>query len=259
VKLDLDFAYAQARIQARFASLPSEAEWQRVAASRSLASFLEEARTGCLRDWVKGFSGQSDVHYLEEGLRSLFREDLESVVGWVPVHWRESVSWVRWLALLPLLAHLRAGGAMPRWAARDSLLQVLAGGGDELNMRCLEDAGARCLLQADAGVAAAWAAEWRRRWPPCSREASRALEALRVLLVAHLDAFRQASPESAWPLRRDLRERLRLRFRRHTLQPAVPFIYLAMVALDLERLRAALLRRVLFSAQDEPAWHGTAT
>jgi hypothetical protein len=73
VKLDLDFAYAQARIQARFASLPSEAEWQRVAASRSLASFLEEARTGCLRDWVKGFSGQSDVHYLEEGLRSLFR------------------------------------------------------------------------------------------------------------------------------------------------------------------------------------------
>ena len=85
---NLGFAYSQARIQARFAGLPQEDEWQRLAASRTLASFLEEARTGPLRGWVKGFSGQSGVHELEAGVRSLHREMLDEVASWVPTPWK---------------------------------------------------------------------------------------------------------------------------------------------------------------------------
>ena len=44
---------------------------------------------------------------------------------------------------------------------------------------------------------------------------------------------------------------LRLRLHRSTLQPSVPFIYLALTALDMERLRAALIGRALFADQEE--------
>lgn len=257
MKLDLDFAYAQTRIQARFAALPPGAEWENLAASRALASFLEEARTGALRDWVKGFSSQSDVHDLEAGLRSLYRENLEAVVDWVPGPWREAVSWVRWLTLLPLLAHIRAGGALPGWVVRDPELQVLVSTEGTLDKGYLEDAGARCLLGSEDSLTGVWTAQWRRRWPSCSREAVHALDDFVALLMAHTEAFRQTAPESGWRLRGELRERLRLRFHQYPLQPVVPFIYLALSALDLERLRAALVSRALFSTQDEPSWIGT--
>ena len=44
------FAYAQARIQARFARLPGEEDWERQTGMRGLAGFLEEARSGPKRE-----------------------------------------------------------------------------------------------------------------------------------------------------------------------------------------------------------------
>lgn len=254
MKLDLDFAYAQARIQARFATLPQEADWERLAVPRTLASFLEEARIWSLRAWVKGFSGQSDVHDLEAGLRALYWENLEAVAAWVPPRWCEAVSWVWWLMQLPLLAHLRAGGSVPGWVARDPALQGMLGPEGQLNIGFLEDAGARCLLESEDGPVTTWNRAWRRRWPPCSRAATQGLEGLTSLLTAHFDAFHQVAPDSAWRLREDLRRRLRRLFHGHALQPAIPFIYLALMSLDLERLRAALVSRVLFSEHAEPPW-----
>ena len=253
MSLDLGFAYAQARIQARFACLPAEDEWQRLAASRTLASFLEEARLGSLRNWVKGFSGQSDVHDLEAGLRSLHREALEDVCGWVPAPWRDALSWTRWLVHLPLLAHLGAGGVMPAWVLRDPELCVLIGEDGALDPHRLAGAGVDALMRAEQVPAAAWIAQWRCRWPRCGRETARGLEALTALLAGHVENFRRISPEATWSLRKELRERLRLRLHQCTLQPQVPFIYLALTALHLERLRAALVSRALFSAQGEPA------
>jgi hypothetical protein len=249
---DLDFAYAQARIQARFAALPRETDWQRVAASRTLAAFLEDARTGSLREWVKGFSVQSDVHDLEAGIGSLYRDALEAITALAPVPWRKAVSWLRWLPLLPLLAHLQAGGVMPKWAKGDRLLRALLDDEGVLSRQHLEEAGAQCLLQPEQDLLVTWVEEWRRRWPPCSPDASRGLAALRDLLLDHVQAFPKVPTESAWRLRRELRERLRLRFHQQSLQPTIPFIYLALMALDLERLRAALVTRVLFSSGDVP-------
>jgi hypothetical protein len=258
MRKDLDFAYAQARIQARFATLPQETEWERLAASRTLAAFLEEARTGSLCNWVKGFSSQSDIHDLEAGIRSLYWDSLEAVAGWVPAPWREAVSWVRWLAWLPLLSHLKSGGVMPDWTAQDQSLHALADSDGALSMQRLEEAGAACLLHAEEDVVSVWIAEWKQRWPRCSRTLCRDLEALIPLVMTHFDVFPRLPPDSAWRQRRELRATLRLHFHRQPLEPAIPFVYLALTALDLERLRAALVSRALFPVQDEPARHETA-
>lgn len=239
---DLGFAYAQARIQAVFADLPTEAEWQRLQASRTFASFLEDARGGPMGAWVEGFTRRSDAHDLEAGVRSLFVATSNRVVDWVPRRWRAAVAWVRWLPLLPLLAHVQAGRPLPAWALRDPVLQDLSvpegltadDGGDDLF--------------------AAWIDHWRRLWPRwCGRGAARDLEALTGLLRDHVEGFREAPPEAAWRLRRELGARLRLGFHRQVLEPTVPFLFLAVTALELERLRAALLERLLFYTPDAGA------
>jgi len=250
MKTGARFAYAQARLQARLAALPAEEEWQRLAAARTLAGFLEEARNGALRDWVKPFSGQSDTHDLEVGLRALYREQVGQVAAWLPTPWRPAMTWTRWLVLLPLFDHLARGGDTPAWVARDhDLLPLLDEAGD-LDRARLSAAGAGALIEAGTEPAAAWAAEWRRRWPPCNRELVRNLEAVSALIAAHLGAFRDSRPGDTWDLRRGLRDRLRPLFHRRLLQPAAPFIYLALAALDMERLRAELVSRALFPSRD---------
>lgn len=247
-----EFSYAQARIQACFATLPVEDEWRRLAASRTLASFIEEARAGALREWVKGFSGQSDVHDLEAGLRGQYRDTLDAVAGWVPGPWREAVSWIRWLTLLPLLAHLQADGCVPGWVARDPSLNELLANLDRSVVRSPSNGRVQRFIRGGTLTVDAWAEEWRRSWPTCNRAMSLDLATLEILLRDHATTFRSAPPQSAWHLRRQLRERLRLRLHRSTLQPAVPFVYLALTALDIERLRAALVSRALFPDRDEP-------
>jgi hypothetical protein len=51
------------------------------------------------------------------------------------------------------------------------------------------------------------------------------------------------------PLVRALSARLTLLFRRAVLDPAAAFVFLAQIALDLQRLRGELLRRAAF-----PGW-----
>jgi hypothetical protein len=84
------------------------------------------------------------------------------------------------------------------------------------------------------------------------------LDALAQLLGAHLSAFSGSPPARAWTRRQELRERLRFRFHALALSPAAPFTYLALVALDLERLRRALLDRALFPTVPAVKTHGEA-
>ena len=242
------FAYAQARLQARFAGLPAVDEWQRLAAARTLSAFLEEARSGTLRVWVKGFSGQSDVHDLEAGVRILFREAVEDVAGWVPNPWRDSVLWIRWLILLPVIDHLARKGRLPTWVNRDPFLSGLAGDDGALDPGRLRLAGAGALAQGFQDPAAAWKREWSRLQPPCKRVFRDHMRALAVLLENHVSAFREARPETTWVLRRELRKRLALLFHCRLLEPASSIIFLILTALDLERLRAELVGRALFGA-----------
>jgi hypothetical protein len=73
------------------------------------------------------------------------------------------------------------------------------------------------------------------------------MERLEARLQRHLSRLRESDGvERSQQACQRLSEELAYEFRRHTHQPAAAFMHLALVALDLERLRAALVRRALF-------------
>ena len=242
------FAYPQARLQARYGGLPTEADWRRISGTRALGAWLEEARGGPLREWVKGFSAASDAHDIEAAVRGRLLAEIDAVAGFVPAPWRDAVGWTRWLPLLALLERLRAGGALPPWVQHIPCIVELLDDAGGLVPRRVEHAGLASLLGADDAqpLASLWSAGWRERWPRVDAAVRGDLEALAARLDRHLRAFRRGEPARAWTLRQALRERLRLDFHRAALSPVVPFLYLALVGLDLERLRRALLDRTLF-------------
>jgi len=245
----LGFAYCHARIQARLAALPSEQEWDRLAGARTLAGFIEEARTGPLCPWLKGFSTLSDAHAIERGLRALVGDLVQEIAGWVPQRWRGAVDWVAWLPSLPMLTEMARGGPMPSWLVQDYALQGLLSASGEPDAEAVASAGLAELLAAgDAqAVAERWLAEWHRRCAHAGAGARRELDRLASRLRSHLAVFRAADPDQAWVLRRALREDLWLLFHRRPLQPVAVFCYLVLVLLDLERLRSALIGRALFA------------
>jgi hypothetical protein len=251
----LDFGYAQARVQARYAALPAETEWQRLAAARSLGAYLEEARIGPLGPWLKGISTVSEAHDVERGIRSLAWEQAQEVARWVPRAWRPAVRWVAWLPYLAVFEARARADPLPPWALQDARLQeVLEVQGAPPGTRpCKQDLTPLLAPGDSEQMESRWLRGWQERWPESGRRASRPLSAFGQELAAHLRVFRRASPDTAWDLRRQLRERLRLRLHQRLLQPLAVFLYLALVLLDLERLRGELLRRCLFSpaARDE--------
>lgn len=97
-------------------------------------------------------------------------------------------------------------------------------------------AGARDDVDAVAALAA-WRREWWRRAP----RAARRDELLRTL-GGSLAQHRGLRVEP----RRALCLRLEALYRRATLEPAAAFVFLALSALDLERLRGELVRRASF-------------
>ena len=100
----------------------------------------------------------------------------------------------------------------------------------------------RVALETGPGLAAAFVA-WRGTRPIT---AAALLPELVRLLAAHAAAFREPLQSDGWALRRALHARLSQLFRRATLEPAAAFIFLALSALDCERLRGELLRRAVF-------------
>ncbi len=87
-------------------------------------------------------------------------------------------------------------------------------------------------------------AGWRGRWP--AGEGDPGLEELVALVAGHLARFRIALPHEANALRRDFESRLLALFRRHPVEPSAAFAWLAIAALDLERLRGEIERRLAF-------------
>jgi hypothetical protein len=85
---------------------------------------------------------------------------------------------------------------------------------------------------------------WRRHWPDGGGDPG--LEALARLVAGHLAHFRIALPHEANALRRDFEARLLAFFRRRPVEPSAAFAWLALAALDLERLRGEIERRLAF-------------
>jgi hypothetical protein len=246
------FGYVQARVQARLAGLPREGDWQRLEATRSFSAFLEESRTTALKPWVVGLSGTSDAHDIDRGVRAIFRAEVEAAARWVPDAWRAAVRWVQWLPQLPVLAQGLRTGRAPEWMVRDAFLAGLVGAQGELDRTALRAAGLGPFVDAAAegrDLTEVWLAGWRGRCPSVRRRFRESLDRLAATLLDHQRQFLAAAPDRTWPLRRDLDHRLRHLFHVFLLQPAGLFAYLALVAVELERLRAALVSRALFGAE----------
>lgn len=91
----------------------------------------------------------------------------------------------------------------------------------------------------------AWYAEWERHQPPATLGGA-ALAGLMRDVGRNLERFRVAAVHEAVPLRRGLEARFVACFRRHPLEPVAAFAWLGLCALDLERLRGELARRLAF-------------
>jgi len=241
------FGYAQARIQARYGERISDNVWQHLAALRGLSTYLEETRSTTLAPWVAGFSKASDSHDIEEGIRVHFINRVDEVAGWVPAAWRPAVTWTRWLPDLPLLNHLLNDGEIPAWADRSPRIAAyLPEQGRDVRL-AINLAGGEALVKArerGTPLDRAWIAHWRASWPRCGRRQRQNLEALVDLLQSHRTGSGRDRSRTTHLL---LQDQLNQLFRRCLLQPATLFVYLCLLATDLERLRSALISRALFT------------
>ena len=227
--MSIRYGYLQARIQARYAELPSESLWLHLGALKELASFLEEARSTSLAKWVAGLSTSSDAREIEQSLRRHLVETINETASWFDQRWRPAVLWLETLSELSTLDYLRRNDVSPEGKVSGQLLQ-----------------GVAKLETKNQDLRQAWIEAWRSHWPRESSQNLRGMESLQKTLENYSMLFPELSVDEAWKSRQDLELRLRLFFRRHVLQPAVAIAYLSLVALCLERLRAELLQRAVF-------------
>ncbi len=248
------FAYAQTRLQARHGARPQAIHWQQLAATRDLGHFLQLARNTPLRPWVLHIEPHQDVHTMERSLRQLLHTHILDVARWLPAPWRPALHWTRWLAELPALQHLLRGDTAPSWLLDDPLLRPYASEDRHLRLAALRESVLGGLLtdwQAGETLPRAWLRAWRKRWPADASPRQRAgLETLTTLLLRHLDAFPLLEPAQTRAASQQLEQRLERLFRREAGQPAAGFVHLALFALDIERLRGALVRRALFPGRE---------
>jgi hypothetical protein len=239
--------YAQARLHARLGRRPGEGDWRRIEVLRELPATIEALRRSALGEWVAGLGERPDAHDVEAVLRAHWRRRVEEVASWVAPEWSEALRWAGWLPELPVLDHLARGGRAFDWMDRDPVYRDLRGRGPESWPPGSPAAQLRPLGPAwtdpDA-LPAVWFAHWRALLPASA--AGTMLESLAQTLRAHVGEFIAAQAGDGLPLRRALAARLMFLLRRSALDPVQPFVFLALWALDLERLRGELVRRAAF-------------
>jgi hypothetical protein len=244
--------YAHARLHARHGQRVDEAAWRRIEVVRKFGPLLTLARGTALQPWLVGVTAESSSHQIESTLRGHWRALVNEVVGWMPPPWQPALAWCAVLPDLAPLQYLARGGEPATWMRDDRSTREL----------CVAQPQARAALLAAGPLAAlvgawpapqaigpAWQAEWQRRLPHPLGAADDALGQVVRALTAHRAGFAEAPAGQGWLMRGELRVRLSLLLRRAALEPAAAFIHLALCAIDLERLRAELMRRVLF-----PRW-----
>jgi hypothetical protein len=242
--------YAQSRLQSRFGELPDELLWQKLEAAPGPAGALEIAQACGLKRWVVGITPHANSHEIEIALRARWHDCVTEIASWMPCRWHPALLWVRELADLPALCYLARGAAPLPWMFDDPVLNVYARADSIARETLLREDLRACMgsstetldqavLQAMPGpsqISQAWLEEWRRRWPRWSDTAS----------FDHLvRLFDAAMKQPAVLGRTELLRKLRTLFRCSVLHPVVVFIYIAFAALDVQRLRAGLLKHFM--------------
>ena len=234
------FAYAGARVQARYGRLLTAAQWERLQRVPLLSSFLQAARETSLRPWVLQLDASADAHRLEAQLRAAFRRHVATLAQWAPERWRGAILWTDVLPDLPAIAHRARGGADAWMAADPRLARIEFAAPGEISLPGNLQALAGALARRES-LAEAWLVHWRSLWPPMLSDERRGLEEL-VRRVS--EAAAAAAPDAPAAQARLLRPLQRL-FRRHARAPAGLFAYLALSWRELVMLRGSLMRRRL--------------
>lgn len=241
------FAYAQARLQARHGQRPGPLDWRRLQGVEDVVHYLQVARRTRLAPWVEDLHGEYDSDAVELVLRRRFYEYIDEVGQWLPQPWRESSGWLKRFPDLPALQHLMSGQEPPAWMSRDTQLRPFTPGDSGQRRRALRDSDCAVLVVAwERGetLTGAWLRHWRASW---TTQATPGLEQLAACLRRFLRSSGAVEGGGFEQRREALQARLTSIFRRYSFQPAACYAHLALTALDLMRLRAELLRRILFA------------
>lgn len=226
--------YAQVRIQSRYAARANAAAWREIEHARELPALIELARGAGFDRVVARLPLPLGLHELDLALRKQWRERVAEVAGWMPDEWQAALRWCALIVDLPFIRYLADGGIPYQWMERDP---------------CFAYWRARPGPQA---VASGWYRQWRSRMPRLSED-----EAAHFLLFvrsveSHLGAFSGAAADAGWHQRQMLEHKLTTLFRRSTLEPLAAFAFLALVWLDLERLRGEIATRIAFPSRSAP-------
>ena len=249
-----NFVYSHTRLQARHGERPGEQDWRTVESQQDLPGFLQSARQTALKNWVSGLQATDDHHLLEASLLARYRDYIEDLARWVPGNWRRSVEWTKSLSYLPALQHLLRGNTPQDWMLRDPVLKQFATThSDQRSSLLLQSNFADVVLawQRGQSLPEGWATCWQALWPDMPSGQRAGLRSVVSTVREHRSAFSDINAQSAWRRRDVLADRLRMMFRHYSYQPAAIFVHLLLVALDVERLRGALLQRALFPGYRE--------
>ena len=254
--------YAHARASARLGARPDDRLWRQLRASRSVRVLLDAVRASPSAAYVSGIEPLASADAIELALRQHFRLRVDEAARWAPDPWVGAVLWARLLVDLPALAHLASGAEALPWMRLDPELAphaaptlperraTLASGPLQPIAAALIEAGGAPARAASRlhPVLEAWQRHWRSLWPAASVEEHANLEALARALKRHEQDFATVDPGETDAARRALEGRLSSLMRQAAAQPAALFAWLALLALDLERLRGAFILRALEDA-----------
>jgi len=235
--------YAQARMQSRLGRRPSEPVWSAIEHAREFEAVIDLARGTTLAEALHDLGEAREVHAVEGRLRLHWRATVEEAALWMPGRWRAALRWCAVLPDLPALHHAASGRAAYDWMRADPIYRELV---DEDGVRVPADhalAPLAAALTAPRELARAWGREWLRR-AGLSDDQLEGLVPIRRLLAYRLVPAKVVAEAGQVRVRRDLDAGLLAAFRRHAIEPLAAFAYVGLVALDLERLRGEVTRRL---------------
>lgn len=230
-----DFAYVQARVQARHGTRPSDADWRRLEAVTDLTGYLHGIRETSLAPWIRPLTPSAGSHEIERSLRERWSSYVLRISSWSPSPWRPAIAWLSVLPLLPAIEYSRQGGVSLAWSHNDPELKSLdTGVVSELALRDPLDT---------------WLSRWQRLWPRAPGSERLALTGLQKAVGHHLQSMRVARGiQDGDKFRAELEAVFRRFFRRYAQSAVAVFCHLGLTALDVERMRGGLVQRRLFPA-----------